>query len=150
MADHNPIRAEIEQILLANPRTRYAKVLGGMKQNLSDAEMVEAAATVGEPVNLDRIAEVRRIVRMTLDDERATRSEADMQAGLYRELLNYPRSPALRQHVSTRLAQLQAMDPNIKLTPLGDVRLGANDARRPEKQETPCPDCFLVHAGECP
>jgi hypothetical protein len=150
MTDAFPLRAEIEQILLAHPRTRYAKVLEGMKQNLTDAEMVDVAVAAGEPVNLDRIAEVKRIVRQTLDDVQATASEAEMQAGLYRELLNYPRTPELRQHVTTRLAQLQALDPNVKLTPLGDVRLGANDSRRPEKAELPCPDCFLVHSGECP
>ena len=55
-----------------------------MKRNLTDAEMVAEAAAAGEAVNLDRVAEVRRIVRLTLDDERATRSEAEMRAGLYR------------------------------------------------------------------
>lgn len=149
MAEVNLFRNEIEQILLAHPRTRYAKVLDGMRRNLTDAQMVEAASAASEPVNIDRIAEVRRIVSLTLDDKRATASEAEMQAGLYRELLNYPRSPELRQHVNTRLTQLQAIDPNIKLTPLGDVRLGANDARRPEKPEVRCPECFMVHAGEC-
>lgn len=149
MTDTNPLRAEIEQILLAHPRTRYARVLEGMKKNLTDAQMAEAAVAAGEPVTVDRIVEVRRIVRQTLDDQLATPSEAEMQAGLYRELLNYRRSPELRQHVTTRLAQLQALDPNVKTTPLGDVRLGANDARRPEKPEITCPDCRLVHSGEC-
>jgi hypothetical protein len=95
-----------------------------MKRNLTDAEMVAEAAAAGEAVNLDRVAEVRRIVRLTLDDERATRSEAEMRAGLYRELLNYPRSEELSQRVATRLTQLQQLDPTVKLTPLGDVRLG--------------------------
>ena len=62
MSFQNPFRAEIEQILLDHPRTRYAKVLSGMKQKLTDAEMVAAAAAAGEPVNQGRIAEVRRIV----------------------------------------------------------------------------------------
>lgn len=149
MTDTHSIRAEIEQILLAHLRTRYAKVLQGMKQSLTDAEMAAAAVTAGEPVTVERITEVRRIVQQTLEDQLATPSEAEMQAGLYRELLNYPRSPELRQHVMTRLTQLQALDPTVKLTPLGDVRLGANDAKRPEKPETACPDCFQIHAGEC-
>lgn len=33
MSEQNPLRDEIEQILLTHPRTRYAKVLIGMKQN---------------------------------------------------------------------------------------------------------------------
>ena len=145
--DH--FRAEIEQILLAHPRTRYARVLEGMKQNLTDVQMAAAAVAAGEPVTVDRIVEVRRIVQQTLDDQLATPSEAEMQAGLYRELLNYRRSPELRQHVTTRLAQLRALDPSVKTTPLGDVRLGANDLRRPEKPEITCPDCYTVHNGEC-
>jgi hypothetical protein len=149
MSDQSPFRTEIEQILLAHPRTRYAKVLIGMKYNLTDAEMVAAAAADGEPVNLDRIAEVRRNVRLALDDELATRSEAEMQAGLYRELLNYPHSPELQQHIITRLTQLQRLDPSVKLTPLGYVQLGVNDAPRPEKPESRCHKCFMVHNGEC-
>ena len=86
---------------------------------------------------------------MTLDDERAPASWAKEQAGLYRELLNYPRSPELRQHVNTRLTQLQSLDPSVKLTPLGDVRLGANDAPRSETPESRCDKCFMVHNGEC-
>lgn len=39
VSDRNPFRDEIEQILVTYPRTRYAKVLIGMKQNLTDAEI---------------------------------------------------------------------------------------------------------------
>lgn len=149
MSDHNPFRDEIEQILLKHPRTRYAKVLIGMKQNLTDAEIAADAAAAGEPVKPDRITEVRRNVQLTLNDKLATPSEAEMQAGLYRELLNYPRSPELHQHIKTRLTQLRQLDPSIKPTPLGNVRLGANDAPRPEKPETRCDKCFMAHTGEC-
>lgn len=149
MSDQNPFREEIEQILLEHPRTRYAKVLIGMKQNLTDAEIAAAAAAAGEPVKVDRITEVRRNVQLTLDDKLATPSEAEMQAGLYRELLNYPRSPELNQRITTRLTQLQRLDPAIKPTPLGNVRLGANDAGRLEKPEPWCDKCFMVHNGEC-
>jgi hypothetical protein len=37
----------------------------------------------------------------------------------------------------------------VRLTPLGDVRLGANNAARPEKLEPPCPECNEIHRGEC-
>lgn len=66
---------------------------------------------------------MKRIVRLTLDDELVTApSEAEEQANLYRELLNYPRSPGLQQHVTTRLTQLRALGTNVRFTPLGDVR----------------------------
>jgi hypothetical protein len=65
-------------------------------------------------------------------------------------LLDYPRSPELRQHVATRLAQLQQIDPSISSEPLGDIRLGANEQSRPQKPEKPCAKCFQYHVGECP
>ena len=48
----------------------------------------------------------------------------------------------LQQHVTTRLTQLRALGPNVRLTPLGDVRLGANDAPRSEKPEIRCDKCL--------
>lgn len=151
MTGPNPFRSEMEQILIDHPRTRYAKVLLGMRRGLTDLEMSEEAHATGEPCRPDNITAVRRTVRLTLDDELVSApSDAEGQAGLYREFLNYRRSPELHQHIMTRLTQLQQIGPNVRLTPLGDVRLGANDASRPEKPETICPDCFLVHAGECP
>lgn len=38
---HDSIRAEIQQILIDHPRTRYAKVLLGMLRGLTDAEMAK-------------------------------------------------------------------------------------------------------------
>jgi hypothetical protein len=122
-----------------------------MNRNLTNAAMSQEASAAGQPCSADSIAYVRKTVRLTLDDELVSApSDAEWQANLYRELLNYRCSPDLRQHVMTRLARLQQMNPNIKLTPLEDVNLGAHGAGRPEKQEHPCPDCYLVHAGECP
>jgi hypothetical protein len=150
MSDQNSFRDEIEQILSDHPRTRFAKVLLGMKRGLSDVEMTQEADAAGESIRADGIAAVRRIVNLTLSDQMVTApSEAEEQANMYRELLNYERSPGLQQHVTTRLTELRALGPNVRMTPLGDVRLGANDAARPEKQEQACPDCRLVHPGEC-
>lgn len=147
----DPIREEIEQILIDHPRTRYAKVLRGMKRGLTDADMAEEATNAGEPINAESVAAVRRLVRLSLDDELVPApSDAASQAGFYRELLNYRRTPELTQHINTKLAKLRNLDPTILLTPLGQVQLGANDPARLEKQEVVCPDCFMVHAGECP
>jgi hypothetical protein len=150
VTDSNPFRAEIELILAEHPRTRFAKVLLGMKRGLTDAEMAQEAQAAGESIRADSIAAVRRIVSLTLGDKLVTApSEAEEQSNLYRELLNYPRSPELHQHVNSRLTRLRGLGPNVRMTPLGDVRLGANDASRPEKPEQPCPNCNLVHNGEC-
>jgi hypothetical protein len=151
MSQQNPFRTEIEQILLSHPRTRAAKVLAGMKRNLTNAEMSQEASAAGQPCNAESIAYVRRMVRLTLADELVPApSDAQEQAGLYRELLNYPHSSNLHQHIRTRLTQLQQMDPNVKRTPLEQGHLGANNVPRPEKQVPPCRECNLVHAGECP
>lgn len=150
MIESRPFGAEIEEILVGHSSTRFAKVLVGMKRGLTDAEMAQEALTAGEPIRADSIGAVRRIVRLTLSDELVTApSEAEEQANLFRELLNHRCSPGLRQHITTRLTQLRAVGPNVRMTPLGAGRLGANDASRREKPETPCPECNQVHRGEC-
>lgn len=73
MSDQNPFRVEIEQILLTHSHTRAAKVLSGMKRNLTNAEMSHEASVAGQPCNEDSIAYVRRLVRLTLADELCTR-----------------------------------------------------------------------------
>ncbi|MFI5509088.1 hypothetical protein ACIA48_16580 [Mycobacterium sp. NPDC051804] len=142
---------EIEQILVSHPRTRFAKVLIGMRRGLTDAEMAQEAHAARESIRVDSITSVRKLVSLTLSDELVTAPTwAEEQANLYRELLNYPRTPALHQHIITRLTQLRAIGPNVRMTPLGDVRLGANDQQqRPERQGQQCDKCFMVHVGEC-
>ena len=89
-------------------------------------------------------------MRLTLADELVPApSDAEGQAGIYRELLNYRPSDELRQHIMARLTRLQQLGPSVKLTPLGDGYLGAKNAPPPEKPEQSCPDCNLVHKGEC-
>ena len=87
----------------------------------------------------------RETVRMTLDGQLADRTtRAQSQAALYRELLDYPMTPELRQHVTTRLTQLQQIDPSISLKPLGDIRLGANKRPSSTTPEPPCKKCNLT------
>jgi hypothetical protein len=150
VSEQNPYQGEIGHILLTRSNTRAAKVLSGMNRNLTNAEMSLEAGAAGEPCNEDSIAAVRRIVRLTLADERVPApSDAQEQAGIYRELLNYPHSENLHQHIITRLTQLQQIDPKVKLTPLEHGHLGSNNVPRPERQVPPCRECNLVHAGEC-
>jgi len=63
----------------------------------------DEAARAGEGMQLERIVDARETVRMTLDGQSADRTtRAQSQAALYRELLNYPMTPELRQHVGVR------------------------------------------------
>jgi hypothetical protein len=55
-----------------------------------------------------------------------------------------PATALSRRHVTTRLTQLRALGPNVRMTPLGDVRLGANDQPRPEKPEQRCEKRYMV------
>lgn len=43
MSDQNPFRDEIERILSDHARTRFAKVVLGIKRGLSDVEMAQEA-----------------------------------------------------------------------------------------------------------
>ena len=118
----NPFRGEIQEVLRSNARTRYAKVLLGMERGLTDEQMAEEADRAGEPAQPATIRRAREAVRMTLDDELAAdKDRAGSQGGLYRELLNYSLSLGLRQHVVTRIAQLQKINPQISAEPLNDV-----------------------------
>ena len=110
--ESNPFRAEIEQILIDHPFTRYARVLRGMLEEprLTDAEMAEEACAAGDSIGADSIARVRRIVRLTLEDALvADPSEAKEQASLYRALIDHPHSPGLLGHVRTRVTQLRKL-----------------------------------------
>jgi hypothetical protein len=150
VSESTPFRAEIEDILANQSSTRFAKVLVGMTRGLTDAEMAQEAHAAGEPIRADSIAIVRRILRLTLSDELVTApSEAEEQANVLRELLNHRCSPSLRQHITTRLAELWAVGPNVRFTPLGAGRLGANDSSRRAKLAQPCPKCNEIHSGEC-
>lgn len=66
-----------------------------------------------------------------------------------RERRECPLSPDLRQHVDTRFAQLQQIEPRIKKEPLTYTKLGANDKRKRERKQARCEACGLEHAGEC-
>jgi len=116
-----PIRAEIEQILTDNPRTRYAKVLIGVRhRGLSNNAMAKEFLTKeGKEISPETIAECRRLLTLTLEDRlvRAP-SDAAAQARIYRELLNYPHSSELAQHIMGKLADLRKLDPQTPSTPL--------------------------------
>ncbi len=150
MTTPSQLSAEIEAILLANVgRTRFSLVLDGMRRGLTNEEMSAESHRDGIPCSADSIGMVRRTLTLTLADQlHPAPSDAENQSYLYRELLNHSPSPELRQHVMTRLSQLQVIDPNVKLTPLGNVNLGGGD-REAEKLPELCTECWTHHAGEC-
>jgi hypothetical protein len=97
--------SSFEQILRKNTRSHFAKRFVGMQKGLTNVEMAEEAVRAGEGVRVERIAYVRETVRMSLDGQLADRTaRAQSQDTLYRELLNYPMTPELRQQVTTRLS----------------------------------------------
>lgn len=81
-------------------------------------------------------------------------SSALKASGGYRYLLwGCDLSPALRSHVTSCLRQLAAINPKIRVEE--PYRPGAlRDARTLVReanviQETACPTCHTIHAGEC-
>lgn len=97
-----------------------------MRKGLTDAEMAEEALQAGRPIKEPSIADIRRILRHTLNDTLVPApSDAQNQAAIYQELLNYSTSPELAEHIMTRLNQLRQLDPAVKLTPLGARHRGS-------------------------
>lgn len=115
------IAAEMEEILIGHPRTRYAQVLAWMRAGLTNAEMSEQATKEGQRIKVESIAYVRKLLDLSLSDKLVSApSDASNQAAVYRELLNHPPlSDGLRHHIDTKLADLRKLDPLIPLTPLG-------------------------------
>ena len=145
-----PLMEEFESILLANVgRTRFSITLEGMHRGLTNEEMSAEADRDGIPCLPESIANVRRTLILTLSDQlHPAPSDAENQSYLYREVLNYGHSPELHGLVMTRLKQLQAIDKNVKLTPLGEVNLGGHN-KTAERLAALCTACNTHHAGEC-
>jgi len=147
----NPYQDEIEDILMNRSRRRYALVLKGMQRGLTCEEMSHEASAAGEPIQPDSIAYVQRILKFTLRNELVTApSDAEEQANVFRELLNHQCSPGLLQHINAKLAELSAIGPNVRRTPLGEGILGTGSGARREDAVPTCPACYLQHRGECP
>lgn len=122
---------------------------------------VEARLTVEQAselrdVGADQVAACRRAVNRVLDGEFAANvTQASYDAAVFRALLHRrdDMTPDLRQYVDTQLARLKAeWLPDLKPEPLqcpygygAPAKAGAAGRREPEV----CPDCQMVHAGEC-
>lgn len=141
----NPHRAEIEQMLRAHKRSHFAQTFALMEAGLSDQEI-----SIRMNVSPQRSTRVRKAVDKTLADEPiAAKTWANIVAAIYRELLNYPMSDGLRQHINTRIAQYQTIDPTIPSAALGNLVLGSQTRPRPERPQGVCADCRTEHSGDC-
>src|SRR5690242_10190205 len=120
-----------------------------MHRGVSDEEMSAEADRDGFPCSADSTPWSDATLLLTLSDQlHPAPSDAESQSCLYREVLNYDHSPELHKLVMTGLSPLKAIDPNVKLSPLGNVNLGGHD-RRADKLPELCTECWTHHAGEC-
>ena len=71
----------------------------------------------------------------------------------YRYLLGCDLSPAMRSHVTSFLSQLKAINPKVRVDePFrpGPPRATKTPVREAAvSQESACPTCLTIHAGEC-
>lgn len=141
-------RAEVEQILrTSSPGLTHGEVFRYAEQGLDDAEISARHGT-----GVSNIRNFRRslthLFEGTLPE---TKSAARTNSLVYKELLNHALSPGLLTYVQQRLRALMAINPEITMEPLR-TRSHQYRISRPapkKKQQPPCPDCHLVHAGEC-
>ena len=82
-----------------------------------------------------------------------SKSLAEKNSYGYRYLLWCKLEPNLLSYARTRLRDLQRLDPKVKMDPMpprdhqyGKGRTGS----REQPSGSSCPDCGLVHVGECP
>ena len=141
-------RAEVEQILrTSSPGLTHGEVFRYAEQGLDAAEI---SARHGTSVSNVRtfMRSLRHLFEGTLP---ATKSAARTNSLVYKELLNHSLSPGLLNYVQQRLRALMAINPEITTEPLR-TRSHQYRISRPgpkNAQRAPCPDCHLVHAGEC-
>ena len=143
------LRAEILQHL-REMSSREGMIIRDMERGLTVEQIAASQRT--------SVANARNYVRGTeamLRGELPTAPSSALKAsGGYRYLLwGCDLSPALRSHVTSCLNQLAAINPKIPVEepyrprPPRDTRTLPHEAAA--TQETACPTCHTVHAGEC-
>jgi hypothetical protein len=150
MSDLTPeLRDEIAQYLRESGG-RGAMIFRDMERGLTVEQIASSQGTsVANARNY-----VRGIEAMLRGELQTAPSMAFKDARFYRYLLwRCNLSPALRSYVTSCLHQLAAINPKIRVdepsrpgTPR-DTRTLPHEAAATE--ETACPTCHTVHAGEC-
>jgi hypothetical protein len=130
--------------------SREGMIIRDMERGLLTVEEIAAS----QRASVDNIGRyVRGTEEMLRGELPKSPSGALKASGGYRYLLGCELSPALRSHVTSFLRQLKAINPNVRVDepfrpgPPRNARNLVRDAALTE--ETACPNCHTIHAGEC-
>jgi hypothetical protein len=155
------LREEIERLLhTSDPGFSHGEVLRSIEQGLT-AEQIAAKYRKSAA---DVEAYMKSLQHLLVGTIPASRSAARTNATVYRELLTRELSPALQSYADERLQRLLMINPDAaKSAPPTRVRSAAGKQAAPRPATTKptrtpipeptrdkmCPECFVVHAGEC-
>jgi hypothetical protein len=151
------LRDEIERLLhTGTPGFSHGEVLRSIERG-STAEQI--AAKNGRSVS-DVEAYMKSLQHLLVGTIPASRTAAATNAAAYRELLSCELSPELQSYADERLQRLLVINPDAARqarpapAPARTRRSTPKPATKPAPRPEPtrdkmCPDCFVVHAGEC-
>lgn len=159
------LRAEIIEHL-SSSGIRHALVFRDVQQGLTAEQMA-----TGQRTSVSNIRNfMRSIEHLLVGTLPTSAAQSQTNAQGYRELISLDPSPELRAYAESRLQELAANNPAVsqgtrsgtptrirsaeppKATraPRAPAATRAPRAKKPEpRPEKVCPNCYLVHAGEC-
>lgn len=144
------LRAEIEEVLhRSGDGLSHGATFRLREQGFSAAEIAAK-----RKVSLSATRVFLRSLDALLDGTLPkSKSAAETNSYVYRELLNHPRSHALDRYVMEQLHQLKELNPTVSFAPLKtrayQYRVGNPKPRLKQPIEAPCPECGTIHAGRC-
>ena len=154
------LRDEIERLLhTSDPGFSHGEVLRSIEQGLTAEQIAARYRKSGSDVE----AYMKSLQHLLVGTIPASRSAAKTNAVAYRELLARQLSPALHSYAEERLQRLLVINPDAARSAPTRVRTAAPKqtaskpaTNKPTRTPIPeptrdkmCPDCLLVHAGEC-
>lgn len=138
------LRSEIERHLRVNP-VRHGEVFRAMERGLDVGQMDTSRDNAQKFKN-----SVDAMLAGTLP---VTKTAAETNSYGYKYLLGCDLSPELLRHTKAMLRKLAEINPDIDVDKPLQIRSLPDATRRPsaaeQGREAACPQCFLVHAGEC-
>jgi len=137
--------AEIKQ-LLGMSNIRHGMAFRAIQRGLT-AEQI--AAQWGRSIS--HAQNIVRSVQLLLEGDLPTGAGmAYTNSFAYRELWELGASPALLAYVKARLRELVALNPEVKMAPMGPVFFPDElPVRKPERAATYCSECFLSLPCDC-
>lgn len=155
------LRDEIEQLLHTSAAGfSHGEVLRSIEAGSTVDQIAARHATTVSDVE----AYMKSLQHLLVGTIPASRAAAATNAAAYREILARDPSPALRSYADERLQRLLAINPDAarqarsapaptrarRSAPKQAPRQATKPAARPEPtRDKMCPECFVVHAGEC-